>query len=70
MGDYLSIDESMHGKDLFTFFSDKDGHGKRGTLIAAVRGTKAEDVSRQLMRIPQEKREVVKEVTMDVSDSM
>ena len=45
MGDYLSIDESMHGKDLFTFFSDKDGHGKRGTLIAAVRGTNA-DVSK------------------------
>ena len=70
MGEYLSIDESMHGKDLFTFLSNKDGHGKRGTLIAAVRGTKAEDVSKQLMGIPQEKREAVKEVTMDFSNSM
>ena len=61
-GDYLSIDESMHGKDLFTFLSDKDGHGRRGT--------NAEDVSEQLRRIPQEKREAVKEVTMDFSDSM
>lgn len=69
-GDHLSIDESLHCKDLFTFLSDKDGHGRRGTLIAAVRGTKAEDVSEQLMRIPQEKREAVKEVTMDFSDSM
>ena len=69
-GDRLSIDESMHCKDLFTFLSDKDGHGRRGTLIAAVRGTKAEDVSEQLTRIPQEKREAVKEVTMDFSDSM
>lgn len=70
MGDRLSIDESMHSKDLFTFLSNKDGHGKRGTLIAAVRGTKSEDVIRQLMRIPEEQRKAVKEVTMDFSDSM
>lgn len=70
MGEKLSIDESMHGNDLFTFLSNKDGHGKRGTLIAAVRGTKAEDVARQLMRIPPEQRYAVKEVTMDFSDSM
>ena len=70
MGEHLSIDESMHGKDLFTFLSNKDGHGKHGTLIAAVRGTKSEDVVKQLMQIPQELREVVKEVTMDFSDSL
>lgn len=70
MGERLSIDESMHGNDLFTFLSNKDGHGKRGTLIAAVRGTKAEDVVGQLMQIPPEQRYAVKEVTMDFSDSM
>ena len=70
MGERLSIDESMHSKDLFTFLSNKDGHGKRGTLIAAVRGTKSEDVIRQLMQIPGAQREAVKEVTMDFSDSM
>lgn len=70
MGEKLSIDESMHSNDLFTFLSNKDGHGKRGTLIAAVRGTKAEDVVKQLMQIPLEQRQAVKEVTMDFSDSM
>jgi transposase len=70
MGERLSIDESMHGNDLFTFLSNKDGHGKRGTLIAAVRGTKVEDVTGQLMQIPPEQRDAVKEVTMDFSDSM
>ena len=70
MGTHLSIDESMHSNDLFTFLSNKDGHGKRGTLIAAVRGTKATDVIKQLMQIPQSDREAVKEVTMDFSDSM
>ena len=41
IGESLGIDESMHQKDLFTFLSNKDGHGRKGTLIAAVRGTKA-----------------------------
>lgn len=70
MGKRLSIDESMHGNDLFTFLSNKDGHGKKGTLIAAVRGTKASEVIAILMKIPEEKRLAVKEVTMDYSDSM
>ena len=70
MGEYLSIDESMHAHDLFTFVSNKDGHGKQGTLVAAVRGTKASDVVAILMMIPEEKRLAVKEVTMDYSDSM
>ena len=70
MGEKLSIDESMHQKDLFTFLSNKDGHGKKGTLIAAIRGTKASVVAEHLMKIPEDKRLAVKEVTMDYSDSM
>ena len=70
MGEQLSIDESMHAKDLFTFLSNKEGHGKKGTLIAAVRGTKASEVVAILMKISEEKRLAVKEVTMDYSDSM
>lgn len=70
IGEHLSIDESMHARDLFTFLSNKDGHGKKGTLVAAVRGTKASEVVAILMKIPEEKRLAVKEVTMDYSDSM
>lgn len=70
MGTRLSLDESMHAKDLFTFLTNKDGHGKKGTLIAAVRGTKAEDVQNRLLQIPEEQRLAVEEVTMDFSDSM
>ena len=50
MGEQLSIDEIMHAKDLFTFLSNKEGHGKKGTLIAAVRGTKASEVVAILMK--------------------
>jgi transposase len=70
MGPRLSIDETSLQEDLFTILSNKDGHGKRGTVIAAVRGTKASEVIRILMQIPQEKRIEVREVTMDFSDSM
>jgi hypothetical protein len=41
MGPRLSIDETSLQEDLFTILSNKDGHGRRGTVIAAVRGTKA-----------------------------
>ena len=70
MGEHMNIDECMHARDLFTFVSNKDGHGKKGTLAAAVRGTKASVAVEVLMRIPEEKRLAVKEVTMDYSDSM
>ena len=70
MGPRLSIDETSLQEDLFTILSNKDGHGRRGTVIAAVRGTKASEVIRILMQIPQEKRIEVREVTMDFSESM
>ena len=70
MGERLSIDETMLHHDLFTFLSSKDGHCKKGTLIAAVKGTTVADVTKHLDRIPEERRKKVKEVTMDFSDSM
>ncbi len=70
MGDCLSIDETLLHEDLRTFVSNKAGHGKHGTLVASVSGTKASDVIKVLMQIPEEKRLAVKEVTMDFSDSM
>lgn len=70
MGEHLSIDESSLQDDLITFLTNKDGHCKQGTLIAAVRGTKAEEVLEILLRIPEEDRLKVKEVTADLSETM
>lgn len=70
MGERLSIDETMLHNDLFTFLSNKDGHGRKGSLIAAVRGTRISDVTKILEKIPLDKRMRVREVTMDFSDSM
>ena len=68
IGKRLGIDETMLHKYLMTFLTNKEGHGKRHTLIAAVKGTKASDIINVLMQIPQEQREQVEEV--DFSDSM
>lgn len=70
LGSHLSIDESCLHDDLFTILTNKDGHGRQGTVIAMVRGTKAEDVIKVLSQLPEEERKKVKEVTMDMSDSM
>ena len=70
MGVRLSIDETSLCDDLFTILSNKDGHGRKGSVIAMVRGTRCGDVSEQLMKIPVEQRLAVTEVTMDFSDSM
>lgn len=70
MGKHLSIDETLLHEDLRTFLTNKDGHGKHGTLIASVSGTKASDVIEILMMLPEKKRLEVEEVTMDFSDSM
>lgn len=70
MGVRLSIDETSLCDDLFTILSNKDGHGRKGTVIAMVRGTRCSDVVAQLMKIPTEQRLAVTEVTMDFSDSM
>ena len=70
IGERLSIDETMLHHDLFTFLSNKDGHGKSGTLVAAVKRTTIADVTRILEKMPPEERLKVKEVTLDFSDSM
>ena len=67
---HLSIDETSLHDDLYTILTSKEGHGKQGTVIAMVRGTKAEDVIKVLQQLPLEERQKVIEVTMDLSESM
>ena len=49
LGESLSIDETcLSSGEVYTFLTNKAGKGGRGTLVAVVRGTKAEDVIRVL----------------------
>ena len=71
MGPHLSIDEScLSSGEVYTFLTNKAAHGGRGSLVAVVHGTKAENVIAVLNRISREKRIGVEEVTLDLSSSM
>lgn len=70
-GEYLSIDETAltHG-ELYTIITNKAAKGKKGTIVAIVAGTKAEDVISVLEKIQLKYRKKVKEITLDMAGSM
>lgn len=71
MGPYLSIDEtSLSDDELYTIVTNKEAKGRKGSLVAIVRGTKAEEVIEVLLRIKQRLRHKVKEVTLDMAANM
>ena len=71
IGKYLSLDEtSLSNGELYTVLTNKDGQGKKGSIIAIVKGTKANEVIDILYKIPIEKRNLVEEVTVDMAGSM
>jgi len=71
IGPYLSIDEtSLSNGELYTILTNKEGKGKKGALIAMIEGTDAESVINVINRIPEQAREQVKEVTLDMAGSM
>jgi len=71
IGPYLSIDEtSLSNGELYTILTNKEAHGKKGTLVAIIEGTDADKINVVLEKIPEQQRELVKEVTLDMAGSM
>ena len=71
IGPRLAIDESsLSNGELYTFVTNRDARTRDRSLVAVVAGTKSEDVIAVLLRIDEEKRLAVEEVTLDLSDSM
>jgi transposase len=71
IGKYLSLDEtSFSNGELYTLLTNKDAHGKKGAIIAIVKGTKANDVIQILTKIPIEIRCKVQEITVDMAGNM
>lgn len=71
IGQYLSIDEvSLSHGELYTFVTNKNGRGKKGSLVASIKGTLAGDIIRVLEKLPLETRKKVKEVTLDMAKNM
>lgn len=70
IGKRCSIDETQLCGEVYTIFSNKDGRGRKGSVIAIVKGTKASVVAQIIKKIPADELAKVEEITMDFSDSM
>lgn len=71
IGSYLSIDEtSLSQGELYTIITNKEAKGRRGSLVAILKGTDADKIIGYLQKIKQHRRNKVIEVTLDMSPSM
>jgi transposase len=71
LGSHLSLDETAFSNgDLYTILTNKKAKGKKGALVAMVKGTKADVVIKILHRTPLKQRNKVKEVTLDMAGNM
>ena len=71
LGPYLSLDEtSITQGELYTILTNKDAKGKKGAIVAMIKGTESENVISILKQIPYEQRKTVKEITLDMAASM
>jgi transposase len=71
IGEYLSIDEiSLSKGELYTFVTNKNGKGKKKTVVACIKGTKSQEIIDVINKIPLDKRKLVKEITLDMANNM
>ena len=72
IGPYMSLDETcLSNGEVWTFLTNKNGHGRRGTLAAAIPGTKSDEIISILIdAMGKSLRRKVKEITCDLSPSM
>lgn len=67
----MSIDEvSLSKGELYTYITNKAAKGKKGTLVASIKGTLSQDIIQVLHKIPLELRKLVREVTLDMANNM
>jgi len=71
LGAQASIDEtSLSNGELYTILTNKEGKGRKGCLVAIIKGTDAERICSVLKKIPLAVRQKVEEVTLDMAGSM
>ena len=71
LGSDLSLDETcLSNGEVYTVLTNKAGHGRKGSLVAMVRGVASETVIKALKRMSRHKRLKVKTVTTDLSSAM
>ncbi len=68
----MALDETgLINGDLYTFLINKDAKGKKGTIATMIKGTKSSTIVDAIMeKVDMKKLKEIKEVTMDLSNSM
>lgn len=68
---YLSIDETAFSSgELYTIVTNKEARGRKGTIVAMIKGTQADQIIDVLQKIPKRLRVKVREVTIDMAPSL
>jgi len=71
IGPYLSMDEtSLSQGELYTIITNKEAKGKKGALVAIVKGTVSKTVIAVLQRVLEKTRNSVEEITIDLAPTM
>jgi len=71
IGAEMSIDEvSLSKGELYTFLTNKQGKGKKKSLVAVIKGTKSQDIMNVLNKIPLGKRKGINAITLDMANNM
>ena len=71
IGKHLSLDEtSLSNGELYTILTNKNAKGQKGSIVAMIKGTKAEDIITVIKKINLSRRNMVKEVTVDMAPNM
>ena len=71
LGKQLSIDEtSLSNGELYTIITNKQAKGGKGSIVAIIQGTKSENIISIINTIPVSRRNMVKEITLDMANNM
>ncbi|WP_349773788.1 ISAon1 family transposase [Chitinophaga horti] len=71
IGPFLSIDETAFSSgELYTIVTNKAARGRKGSIVAMIRGTQADQLIAILQKIPKRRRDKVQEVTIDMAASL
>ena len=71
LSNQLSLDEvALSDGELYTVLTSKKAKGRKGSIIAIIKGTKSETVIGNLLKINRKLRLNVKEITLDMAGSM
>lgn len=71
IGSRLSIDEtSIANGELYTILTNKEAKGRKGSLVAMIKGTDVATIREILLKMPRRIRWKVREITLDMAPNM